>query len=263
MAESKLFRTGAMTMRHTKESTGKTLLTALCCGVLAAAVLAPATAQAWRSGYGGRGYGGYGSGSGYGRQSQNRAYEQADEQRREGQRQKNREELMERKDAYVSEYGASQEAIRQASKAAERAPRDAFYRAPGFTTKTLPGAAVKLDVGGSTYHYFRGLFYAQLPGNYIVIPAPVGAVVDSLPEGTTGAVYKGDAETYFYYFGTFFAKEGDKFKTVVPPAGTAVGYIPDGYSETGSEESVLYKFGDITYQPYMWQSNLIYRVVQG
>jgi hypothetical protein len=227
-------------------------------------MIAPPAAKAWTTGRSyGYSRGGYGYGSGSGRYMQGQAQAQADEVRREAQRQKNREELEKKKEAFQTDYLASQEAIRQAAKAASRAPRDAFYRKPGSTTSTLPGAAVELKVGDTTYHYFSGMFYRQIPNNYIVVPAPVGAVVDSLPEGIAGAMYNDDLDTYVYYFGTFFTKEGDKYKVVAPPAGTIVGYVPDGYTEIEVGESVNYQFGDITYKPAHLQNNIIYQVVKG
>jgi len=194
-------------------------------------------------------------------QSQSQA--QADEVRREAQREKNRVEIEEKKEAFQNDYLASQEEMRQGSKAASRAPRDAFYRKPGFTTATLPGAAVEVKVGDTTYQYMSGMFYRRLPSNYIVVPAPVGAVVDTVPEQIGAAVYNGDADTYGYYFGTFFTREGDKHKVVAPPAGTLVGYVPDGYTETEVGDTVNYTFGDITYKPAYLQDNIVYQVVKG
>jgi hypothetical protein len=240
----------------------RSILVVSCCAALAASMIAPPAAKAWRSGssYGRRG--GYGYSSGSARYLQGQSQASADEARREGQREKNRVEIEEKKETFQTEYVASQESMREASKAASRAPREAFYRKPGFTTTTLPGAAVEVKVGDTTYHYFSGLFYRQIPNNYIVVPAPVGAVVDALPDKAGAAVYNDDADTYAYYFGTFFTKEGDKYKVVAPPAGTLVGYVPDGYTETEVGESVNYQFGGITYKPAYLQDNVVYQVVK-
>jgi len=256
---------GAIIMRHSKRSLTRSIVVLSCCAALAATLIAPPVAKAWRSGSsysrGGYGRGGYGS-YGSARYLQGQSQAQADEVRREAAREKNREEIEKKKGAFQEDYLASQAEIREKSKAASRAPRDAFYRKPGFTTTTLPGAAVEVKVGDTTYHYFSGMFYRRLPSNYIVVPAPAGAVVDTVPEQIGAAVYNGDADTYGFYFGTFFVREGDKHKVVAPPAGTIVGYVPDGYTETEVGESVNYQFGDITYEPAYLQDNVVYQVVK-
>ena len=248
-------------MKYSKRSLTRSIVVLSCCAALAATMIAPPAAKAWRStGSYSRGYGGYGSGNA--RYLQGQAQSSADEARRETARAKNRDEVEKKKEAFQTDYLASQEAIRQGSKAASRAPRDAFYRKIGFTTATLPGAAVEVKVGDTSYHYFSGMFYRRLPSNYIVVPAPVGAVVDTVPEQIGAALYNDDADTYGYYFGTFFVREGDKHKVVAPPAGTIVGYVPDGYTEAQVGESVNYTFGDITFEPTHLQDNVVYRVVK-
>lgn len=254
---------GTLTMRYVTGSFGKVLLTVLCCGAMAAGLLPPDSAEAWtyggyRRGYG---YGGYGSYNARYMQTQSQA--QQDEARRAAARKENQKEIEKKREEFQGEYLASQEAIRQANVAASRAPRGLYYRAPGFTTSKLPENAVKIDVGGDAYHYYSGIFFRQIPDKLIVVPAPVGAVVDALPEGAGAAVYKGDADTYFYYFGTFFAREGEKYKVVDPPAGTVVGYVPSGYTEVEAGDTVRYTFGGITYQPAHFEGNVIYEVVKG
>jgi hypothetical protein len=252
-----------MIMKYSKRSLTRSIVVLCCSAALAATLIVPTTAEAWTGSRGySRGRGGYGYGGGNARYMQGQAQSSADEARRESAREKNREEIAKKKDAFQTDYLASQAAIREGSKAASRAPRDAFYRKIGFTTTTLPGAAVEVKVGDTTFHYFSGMFYRRLPSNYIVVPAPVGAVVDTVPEQIGAALYNDDADTYGYYFGTFFVRDGEKHKVVAPPAGTIVGYVPDGYTEVEVGESVNYTFGDITFEPAYFQDNVVYRVVK-
>jgi hypothetical protein len=254
--------TGAMIMKYSKRSLTRSIVVLCCCAAVTATLIAPPAAKAW---YSGRSYrGGYRGGYGYGnaRYLQSQSQAAAEEARRESAREKNREAIAKKKEAFQTDYLASQAAIREGSRAASRAPRDAFYRKPGFTTTTLPGAAVEVKVGDTTFHYFSGMFYRQLPSGYIVVPAPAGAVVDTVPEQIGAAVYNDSADTYGYYFGTFFVREGEKHKVVAPPAGTLVGYVPDGYTETEVDEGVNYTFGDITFEPAYLQDNVVYRVVK-
>jgi hypothetical protein len=252
-----------MIMKYSKRSLTRSIVVLCFCAALAATLIVPTAVEAWTGSRGySRGRGGYGYGGGNARYMQGQAQSSADEARRESAREKNREEIAKKKDAFQTDYLASQAAIREGSKAASRAPRDAFYRKIGFTTTTLPGAAVEVKVGDTTFHYFSGMFYRRLPSNYIVVPAPVGAVVDTVPEQIGAALYNDDADTYGYYFGTFFVRDGEKHKVVAPPAGTIVGYVPDGYTEVEVGESVNYTFGDITFEPAYFQDNVVYRVVK-
>ena len=252
-------------MKYSKRSLTRFIVVLSCCAALAATLIVPTTAEAWT---GSRGYSrgragyGYGYSSGNARYMQSQSQAAAEEARRESAREKNREEIAKKKEAFQTDYLASQAEIRQGSKAASRAPKDAYYRKIGFTTTTLPGAAAEVKVGDTTFHYFSGIFYRQLPSGYIVVPAPVGAVVDTVPEQIGAAAYNDSVDTYGYYFGTFFTREGEKHKVVAPPTGTIVGYVPDGYTETEVGESVNYTFGDITFEPAYLQDNVVYRVVK-
>lgn len=256
---------GVLIMRYVTGSFGKVLLTVLCCGSMAAGLLPPDSAEAWT--YGGYRRGGYYGRSGYGygnaRYMQSQSQAQQDEARRAADRKEGQKEVEKKREEYQTDYLASQAEIRGANVAASRAPRGLYYRAPGFTTAKLPETAEKIDVGGQAYHYYSGIFFRQIPDKLIAVPAPVGAVVDTLPEGAGAAVYKGDADTYFYYFGTFFTKDGGKYKVVDPPAGTVVGYVPSGYTEAEVGDTVQYTFGGITYQPAHFEGNVIFEVVKG
>ncbi len=60
--------------------------------------------------------------------------------------------------------------------------------AAGLRIRMLPNGAVRTVVRGATYHYYYGVFYApvnDVPGEFQVVDAPVGAIVDALPEGYT------------------------------------------------------------------------------
>lgn len=247
-------------MRHGEKLDRRFLAAGLAASVLLASAALPRPAAAFTRGW---------SGSVYyydsfdARRLQQDAQSDAAEQRREVAREKRRDEIAKEKTQSEQEYLASQAEIRQSSRAAANAPREYFYRKPGTFAKTLPGATVEMKVGNETYHYFSGIFYRQLPDGYIVVPAPLGAVVDKLPEGAGGAVYKGDSNTYFYYFGTFFTAEGDKYKTVKPPAGTLVGYVPDGYTETEVDGGPRYEFGGFSFKPVFMQDVLVYQVAKG
>lgn len=248
--------TGAAIMTFAKGSFTRFFLVLSGCALLAGGLLWPPEAGAWT--YSRSAYRGWNSNSV--RSMQRQAHSAAAEARREPARQANRERIQRQRTEFQSDFVASQRAIRASARAASRAPRGPFFRRPGFTTSSLRPGAVEMEVGGTTFFYDRGMFFRQLPNKYMVVPAPVGAVVDTLPDGTGAALYNNDLDTYFFHFGTFFAREGDKYKVVSPPPGVIVDYVPDGYIEIEVGEGVQYQFGDIIFEPVFLNDDVRYAV---
>ena len=81
----------------------------------------------------------------------------------------------------------------------------------------LPFGARRLRFGDGGYYYCRGRYYRHSARGYgyAVIPAPVGAVVPSLPDGHRTIVI--DGITYHEYDGVYY-KGGPAGYTVVPIA---------------------------------------------
>lgn len=187
--------------------------------------------------------------------------EAEEEARREPAREKRREEIGQQKEADVEAYLESQEAIRSSSQAATRAPRGFFYRKPGTSTTQLPAGAVAVEVDGRSYQYFSGIYYRSTANTHVVVTAPAGALIDSLPDGHGMSDYRG--KTYFYYFGSFYLEEEGKYRVVIPPPGVVVGYLPDGYNEMRDprHESVTYEYGGVQFEPVFLEGLLVYMVV--
>ena len=184
--------------------------------------------------------------------------EAAEEARRETGREKRREEVDDQLKQSRDEFLESQEAIRFESEAAANSPRGFYYRKPGSRTSSLPGGSVELTVDDKTYHYYRGIFYRQLPGAYIAVTAPPGAHLKELPDGSTPVQV--DGMKLFYYFGSYFHQNGDSFTVTVPPGGSVVRYLPDGYVTERSEEGTRYTFGGVRYRPYYQEGAVVYAV---
>jgi hypothetical protein len=189
---------------------------------------------------------------------QREAISAAEEARREAGRKERRDELEQELEKEQSEFLESQAAIRSESLAARNAPRGFYYRKPGTRTGTLPGGAVKIEVDGKTYHYFKGVFYRPGPGAYTVVTAPPGARIDELPEGHM--MVTSDEQTYFYYFGSYYRRDGDGYVVTRPLKGAVVSYLPDGYDTLRSESGTLYSFGGIRYKPYYREGIVVYAV---
>ena len=114
---------------------------------------------------------------------------------------------------------------------------------------TVAATAIIVSVNNHNYYYDQGVYYEPKSDGegYVVVEAPVGAAVSSLPEGAEKVSVEG--ETYYYYGGTFYQKDGDKYVVVPPMAGTIVEKLPEGGKEVKVGDMTYVKVGDVYYQP--------------
>ena len=226
--------------------------------LLAGLLLAPAQRAAawddWGGGYD-SGYGGYDS---FDAQD---SRESAEESAREAGREKRREEVEQKKAATSAEHAAYTDSIMESSKASVQAPRGVYYRKPGFVSGEAPGSGAQvIEEAGIKVYYEQGIFWAKQGTQYVVIAAPYGVVVDTIPAATTKVATKTAGE-FGYFFGTFFQRKDKQFVVVKPPTGLNVTYLPDGYETTGTTEATIYKFGNTTFKPVFVMGILVYQVV--
>jgi len=228
----------------------------LCSALLAGVLLASAQpAAAWSD------YGGYDSYGGGWDVDQQEDREWAQEDAREAGRAVRRTEVEAQKAAASAEHAANTDAIIEASKASIQAPRGVYYRKPGFISGDAPGEGAQvIEEAGVKVFYEQGIFWVKQGTQYVVITAPVGVVVDTIPAATTKVATKTAGE-YGYFFGTFFQRQEKKFVVVKPPAGLNVTYLPDGYETKGTKEATLYAVGAITFKPVFVMGILVYQVV--
>jgi hypothetical protein len=174
-------------------------------------------------------------------------------------REKRRDEVEKEQEKQSAEHEAYFSSVLEASQAALKAPAGAYYRIPGYLSADAPKSGAKsIDVGGLTYFYDQGIFWLQQGTQYIVVPAPVGAVVDGLPAAATKVpATKGPV---WYYFGTFFEQKGGAYQVIHPPAGLIVFYVPEGYTQETVKGVTLLKFGDTYFKPVFIQGVLFYKV---
>jgi len=227
--------------------------------VLAGVLLALAQpAAAWDDwGYGG-GYGGYGGYDSFDRQEDR---ESSEESAREAGRQVRREEVEKKKEANAAEHAAYTDAIMAESKASVQAPRGVYYRKPGFISGEAPGSGAQvIEESGVKVFYEQGIFWVKQGTQYVVVNAPYGVVVDTIPAATTRVANR-QGEEYGYFFGTFFQRKDKKFVVVKPPVGMNVTYLPDGYITEGAKDGTIYKVGNTTFKPVFVLGVLVYQVV--
>jgi len=135
------------------------------------------------------------------------------------------------------------------------------WRPVGFLTAALAATAILITVNNQRYHYDQGVYYAPAPtgGGYTVVPAPIGAVVNSLPPGYTMIPVAGS--NYYYFGGTFYERYGNGYRVVAPPAGAVVTQIPAGAKEVTLDGRQYVVYNGTYYQPFLENGNYAYEVV--
>lgn len=79
-----------------------------------------------------------------------------------------------------------------------------------------PNALFSIVFGGGKFYYGAGLFYRQAPEGYVVVPAPIGAIVYTIPNNCNRVVIDGDS--YFVYDGVYYRRVAMGYQVVQPPA---------------------------------------------
>ena len=91
----------------------------------------------------------------------------------------------------------------------------------GIRLAVLPVGYRRIVIGSAAYFYYNGVFYTPVPGNeYVVVEAPVGAVVESIPsdaaqielEGQKCVEYNGVIYRPIYRDGTKYYEVFGKLK---------------------------------------------------
>jgi len=183
-----------------------------------------------------------------------------EEQAREAGRALRRDEIATQQEKSAAEHKAYFDAILADSQASLKAPVGIYYRKPGYTVTEIPRGDTTVEIGGFTYHYDQGVFWLRQGATYIVVTAPVGAVVDRLPRGATRIQFK--PRPVWYFFGTFFGEKESAYEVLKPLAGLTVFYLPDGYTQENVKGAGLFRFGDIRFKPVFIQGVLAYQVVE-
>ena len=94
------------------------------------------------------------------------------------------------------------------------------YHAPGYKIYTLPANYVRVVVGGYPYYYFEGVYYKPYSSGYVVVSAPIGALVAALPIGFIA--FNLAPYTYYYVNDTYYLwdEPRDGYVVVDKPPGS-------------------------------------------
>lgn len=164
----------------------------------------------------------------------------------------------------------------------------------GVYAATRPKQTTTVVVTGTTYYYSGGVYYVQQGSGYVVVSAPPGAVVYSVPTYTT-TVYV-DTTEYLYVNGTYYvpttkpaeqppppppdtttadATESEdpsdipmiedneqNYEVVAPPPGATVPYLPEEADEETVNGKTYFVHADTYYKPFASDGDTIYMVVE-
>ena len=137
----------------------------------------------------------------------------------------------------------------------------------GFFLATLAVTAVVVSIANKDYYYDQGVYYQKSTKSdgsvgYVVIQAPVGAKVPTLPPGNTPVTTAGGG-TFYYDAGVFYAQDTDKqhYVVVQAPAGAVVPALPDGAKTDNVNGAVQYVYGGVHYEPVFVNGQTMYAVI--
>ncbi|MFH1209145.1 MAG: DUF6515 family protein [Candidatus Omnitrophota bacterium] len=88
-------------------------------------------------------------------------------------------------------------------------PRHPYYH------RDLPWGCIPLHVADALYYYLEGAYYRETPSGYVIVSAPRGAIITSLPERHRVIVY--DSTDYYYYNNAYYVKQPAGYTVVTPP----------------------------------------------
>lgn len=91
----------------------------------------------------------------------------------------------------------------------------------GYRLPVLPRTHVRIMFGGLPYFYYSGIFYRPHGTGYIVVTAPVGALVRTLPFGFIAFTI--GLSTYYYVNDDYYVWDEDReaYRVVAKPPGAA------------------------------------------
>lgn len=163
----------------------------------------------------------------------------------------------------------------------------------GVYAATRPKQTTTVVVTGTTYYYAGGVYYVSSGSGYVVVSAPPGAVVYSVPTYTT-TVYVGTTE-YLYVNGTYYVpttkpaeqappppagtatadateseepsdipmiEDDQNYEVVAPPPGATVPYLPEEADEETVNGKTYFVHAGTYYRPFASDGETIYMVVE-
>jgi hypothetical protein len=134
-----------------------------------------------------------------------------------------------------------------------------FYHPFGYFLGSLASTVFWFSWNNQHYGYDQGVYYEPYDDGYRVIPAPIGANINTLPKGFTTVNVDGDI--YYYYAGTFYVPGTDRYEIVPAPPGAVVYDLPEGAKEVRINDTVYLEYNGTYYLPVSVDGRDGYEVV--
>ena len=128
-------------------------------------------------------------------------------------------------------------------------PHTKYTKLPhwGHSYKVVPKRAFVFSHKGIRYRYHKGIYYKPFGAKHVIVKAPIGYRIKTLPVGHVRIILRG--RTYFYYYGTYYERsDNNEFLTIEPPVGAKVDALPDGYEKVRIDNEIYYEFEGTYYK---------------
>ncbi|MEO9850147.1 MAG: DUF6515 family protein [Reichenbachiella sp.] len=150
------------------------------------------------------------------------------------------------------------------SYAQKRKPRkEVVVVSRGRVVKKVHKTHVVVAHKGVDYRYVNGVFYKPRNSKFVVVGAPVGVRVRTLPVSHIRIYVR--SNPFYYYNGIFYRKivNSDEYEVVQPPVGARVSELPEGTEMIILDGQKYFELDGYYYQEVITNSNeLNYEVVR-
>lgn len=151
----------------------------------------------------------------------------------------------------------------------------------GYKQTQLPQPFVKIILDNDLYYYSAGIFYRHLSNRYVVVEAPLGAKVESLPSGFARVSVDGVNFSYFEDTWFIWRPALQAYEVVANPSHQAIpagnlsrlpssqarhhhweAKLPNGAQAVDINGAQYFEHNGIYYEPLVVNGSLGYRKVR-
>lgn len=118
-----------------------------------------------------------------------------------------------------------------------------------------------VNYGGSSYRYYRGVYYRPYNNSFMVVAPPIGLFINIMPYGYSRITVNN--YPYYYYNGTYYQYRNSNYYVVSPPEGAVVESLPEGYQTLTIDGETYYTVDGAQYKPVVQDNGEIwYQVIK-